>query len=1041
MSFSELDASVVAGLGRVTEDPADAVESIFPCSHVQEVFLAAQAIHPDMYHISIVLEIKSRAEATVDLNCLLKAWGVVVERHTSLRTVFVDSKQRPGHYDQVILKPSAIPLEVFNETSSTIVTRRSVSFTTYQKTHRIAMHPGPTSTYLRLDLSHAIIDGESLYIVLRDLSHAFSGETFVTIPMRYQDFVSHQQHTSPAAAITYWTEYLAGGEASFFPIRSDVSHHGLRTTRITIPTIHASACSSLDATISNICQLAWALVLGTYTASDQVCFSYAISGRQAPLPGIHDTIGSFAEAMLCRIRLGADITVQEAVQQVKRDFARGLAHPPSLIANDEAAARKIPKLRGNTFMSCQRSWKGEIQTSEIEFDVVDAVNGSDYDIAINVQIGHEELEVAIDFWQSRMDQAAVKDIAQCFRKAVLSILKTPNARLGELDVAPDEHIAQLQSWVGEMPPREECRIQDRVHQQRLLRPDAPAIQGWDGNFTYQELDDEANKLANHLLELHVGPEVKVPMVFEKSKWAIVAQLAILKAGGAVVPLGVKEPMPRIETILRNIEATVILTDTQNAAKFGSTNLYVIAVNADFMSTLAESKVPPPCAATPDNCAFVIFTSGSTGVPKGVVLPHASLCTSLHHLARHFRVNTITRMVQFSAYTFDISIQDIYTTLQSGACLCIISEEDRIANLSATMRAYGVTCAGLTSTVAALVPPEEVPTLETLVLLGEAVKAAVVQRWIPRVTVFNAYGPTECSIQASINRLTPESEAVNIGYALAGTLWVVDANDFNRLVPTGALGELLIEGPLLARGYLHDKEKTDAAFVPDPAWVARHGFGGGSRRFYRTGDLVRQNRDGSITYIGRRDTQVKVRGQRLETGEVEHWAQKLLGNEVGLAAAGVVVPGDHPRHEAEQPVLAIAVEIARPESCGSALVPVLPADTALEMLQLTDDLRALFGRLRGSLVDVLPSYMIPQLYIPVRKLPTTHSGKLNRHVIWDTVQKSGLSAQYSLTSGEVTATPSTLTEQQLQGLWVQVLRVSTNSIGANDNFFLSGGDSI
>ena len=672
-----------------------------------------------------------------------------------------------------------------------------------------------------------------------------------------------------------------------------------------------------------------------------------------------------------------------------------------------------------------------------------------------MQIGPDALDAAIDFWPSRLTRAMADSVAESFRVAVLSLLHDEPAttRLSTLDVVPPSDIARLKSWNSAIPPPVAARIHDEVYRQSLLRPDAPAIDGWDGVLTYRQLDDLATRLASHLRALHVGRDVKVPMVFEKSKWAIVAQLAILKAGGCVVPLGVNQPCSRTDMILRDIEAFVLLADAKNAARFSGALPHVVAISQDFMDKLSPPPSPPgdetprggEAEATPDSAAFIIYTSSSTGVPKGVVLTHSSLCTSLHFLARRFRVDHSVRMVQFSAYTSNISIQDIYTTLQSGGCLVVVSEDDRVADLAGAMRRHAVTCAGLTSTVAGLLRPADVlPSLRTLILLGEAVKPAVAAEWLPHVAVFNAYGSSECSIQASVNELTRGGEALNIGFPLAGALWVVDAGDWNRLIPVGAPGELLIEGPLLARDYLNDAAKTDAVFVHDPAWMSRHGFGGAEkRRLYRTGDLVRQNPDdGSITYLGRRDTQIKVRGQRVEVGEIEHH----LAQHDDVLDAAVVFPRRGP--------------------CGGRLVGLVtlrgfltPGWGKSDVVAVsTDGLPTAMARARelsGYLSSRVPEHMIPRVWIPLASMmPQDDSGRLDRKRlgIWTEEMPTDL---YEALSSSPSPSPSsssdpsggqpeaeTESERQMREIWARVLKVPVPQIPLRDSSFMAcGGDSI
>jgi amino acid adenylation domain-containing protein len=653
-------------------------------------------------------------------------------------------------------------------------------------------------------------------------------------------------------------------------------------------------------------------------------------------------------------------------------------------------------------------------------------------MSINIQVGPESLEVMIDYWNSRIGQRTVESVAQSFRQAFLNIVKQEGAVLGEIDILTPQEIDQLREWTKEIPPKADYRIHDKVYEQRLRRPDAWAVQGWDGDLTYQQLDVMANKLASYLIRLGVQPETKIPICFEKSKWAVISQLAILKAGGCVVPLGTKQPASRTMLILKDLQATIVLTTGNFASRFKDLVTHTVVIDESFMTELPPSEMVP-CLATVDNAAFIIYTSGSTGVPKGVVLPHASLCTSLEHMGARFKLSPDTRTVQFSAYTFDISIQDIYTTWHYGGCLIIISEEDRISNLAREMVKYQVNCAGLTSTVAGTIFPQDVPTLKTLVLLGEAVKPAVVDQWIDHVEVYNAYGPSECSMQASINRLTPGCNALNIGWAFAGALWVVDPNDYNRLVPIGAPGELLIEGPLQARGYLNSPEKTAAAFVVDAAWMIKNGFGSG-RRLYRTGDLVQQNPDGSITYIGRRDTQIKVRGQRVEVGEIEH---HLLQQDAVLDAA-IIYPNQGPCKDRLVGLLTLRDFFAGKRS-GQEVIPVPTGKLPLTKSQL--------AAASEELSNHVPEHMVPKIWIPLESMmPQNDSSKLDRKKLGMWLEAIGPAFLEALTkssdAGSESREPETLLERQIQQAWADALRLPPTQIPIEHKSFLSvGGDSI
>ncbi|KAF2259632.1 amino acid adenylation, partial [Lojkania enalia] len=435
-------------------------------------------------------------------------------------------------------------------------------------------------------------------------------------------------------------------------------------------------------------------------------------------------------------------------------------------------------------------------------------------------------------------------------------------------------------WNSTMPPRLERCVHDLVRDKMVTQPSVLAISAWDGEMTYGELDDASRRLAHHLAGRGVGPEVMIGLCMDKSKWAVVAMLAILRAGGAVVPLGSQHPLARIEGIVQDTAAPLLLVDRDHEQRLAAlaTHTQLLAVDCFFNgapATAAATRFTEPCTSVrPDHVAWVIYTSGSTGKPKGVVLEHGALATSILAHGPAIGIQSHDRLSQFAAHTFDVAIAEIMTTLSFGACICVPSENDRINRLTPFLSEANITIATLTSTVAALVQPHDTPTIRTLILTGEAVQPKVVDQWVQQATVMNAYGPSESSIWTTGNKIQNKSEATNIGKPLAGGFWVVNPANIGQLVPLGAPGELLIEGPLLARGYLNDPAKTAAAFVTDPAFVQQLGLSA-SRRMYRTGDIVQQNADGSLTYLGRRDTQVKIRGQRVEIGEIESHIVRLL----------------------------------------------------------------------------------------------------------------------------------------------------------------------
>lgn len=379
----QLSDHIAGQLARITSDAAHDVEAVFSCSQIQDIFLTAHGIHAGMYQCTGVIEVSCPQAGRLNYSRLAEAWRAVSRRHQSLRTVFVESEERPGHFEQVVLKEEVSPLIDLGDTDEATmvgVTSRCVVPFEPLAPHKATLVRRPSgSAQLRIDISHALVDGESLPILLRDLSAAYTTNTLPPTSMSYADYVSHQQQLNPQASIAYWSTYLSGAQPTFFPPTNDqAAREGLKTvnSRVDIPAgVLGKFGGKFDVTAANICQVAWALVLRSYTGSNDVCFSYVSSGRQAPLKGIESTIGAFVDTMICRVDTAGEKTLADTLEKAKRDVINGLSHPCVFVMNHEGERGSLSRLRGNTIMSCLRKLPdGE---SDLAFEVLDAVNPSE----------------------------------------------------------------------------------------------------------------------------------------------------------------------------------------------------------------------------------------------------------------------------------------------------------------------------------------------------------------------------------------------------------------------------------------------------------------------------------------------------------------------------------------------------------------------------------------------------------------------------------------------------------------------------------------
>ncbi|CAE7221608.1 destruxin synthetase, partial [Pyrenophora teres f. teres] len=564
----------------------------------------------------------------------------------------------------------------------------------------------------------------------------------------------------------------------------------------------------------------------------------------------------------------------------------------------------------------------------------------------------------------------------------------------------DRGTEKMWAWNYEIPGVTNKCIHNLFAEQVLAQPNAPAICAWDGKMSYSVLDNLSTTLAGYLVKIGVKPEDVVPLCFEKSMWTVVAMLAVLKAGGAFAPLDPDHPASRHKEILRQTSARVVLVSAQHSARWASSSCHVVTLSEASISQLTADDDLPNFSATPGNAAYILFTSGSTGIPKGVVLEHRAVSTSCLGHGRAFGITDQSRVLQFTSYTFDFCMAEIITTLLYGGCIC--------------HQCMGANWALLTPSVAQLLNPSDVPTLKILVIGGEQVTSTDWNRWPTSVQLINGYGPTECCIVCAGYTTTQAFTTGTIGRAIASVSWVVDPENHHKLAPLGSVGELLVEGPILARGYLNDAEKTAAAFIEDPAWLMDgcQGYAGRRGRLYKTGDLVQYNDDGNLVCLGRKDSQVKLRGQRIELGEIEHHLRECLPEATQMAVE-VILPSEESKHA----TLAAFVRLEQDYCHIPAVV--------------------------DALAERLPTHMIPTIFITLEVFPMTTSGKTDRKVLREigaSFTPQQLANVRTSRQGQKRQ-PTTPAERAMQQLWAGVLAIAPDSIGLDDSFFRLGGDSI
>src|SRR5581483_2910305 len=603
----------------------------------------------------------------------------------------------------------------------------------------------------------------------------------------------------------------------------------------------------------------------------------------------------------------------------------------------------------------------------------------------------------IERWQSSLLgllQAACADADQ------------PVARLPLL--LPEQREALCQQGCGELLALPEHQgIHELIARQASQQPEAEALHFGEQVWSYQRLQERVVQLARQLRAAGVGPEVLVGVYLERSPELIVAILSILSAGGAYVPLDVSYPQERLAYMCHDAQISLLFTQAALRERVPVNDIPVIVLDSDGRTNdLAvdegQSDVPLP-ATCGDQLAYVIYTSGSSGRPKGVMVAHRGVCSLVEAQIRAFGSQKGKRVLQFASLSFDASVWEIIMALGQGGTLVLAEQVQLIPGpaLQAVLREQRINTATLSPSVLAALPEGDYPDLEQIIVAGEACGAEIVSRWSVGRSFFNAYGPTEATVCASVARCASDGGRPPIGSAIANLeLYVLD--EHGELVPPGVPGELYVGGSGIARGYLGRAEQTAESFVPHPFVGTRLIASGTSEpgaRLYRTKDQVCWRADGQLEYLGRLDQQVKLRGFRIELGEIE----AVLRQQEEVHECVVIVREDEP---GEKRLVGYVV---------------LEAGSQISMSELRERTR-----------DVLPEYMVPGVLVQMEQLPITANAKIDLH-------RLPLPGQEDMQSEREFVAPTAQLEREIAAVWCEVLHLEKISI--HDAFFDLGGHSL
>ncbi|KAL3462863.1 hypothetical protein BJX64DRAFT_134377 [Aspergillus heterothallicus] len=753
--------------------------------------------------------------------------------------------------------------------------------------------------------------------------------------------------------------------------------------------------------------LAWAIALLRTRESSEITYEWAYKGRES---GLQAELGK-RTLSIDELKIGLQDNVEEA--------ATAIANYLATVAPDQKAAPTSTSLLLST---------GSLsQTSEAKDE--DAIH-------LEVRFDHPRLEIC-PVWHTEgvLPYTVTRHIETLVDVLKLCIANS-HALIQDFHLRPTEYdLDSIWGWNHTLPPTYKFCMHEMVADQARRYPNKEAICSWDGSLTYQQVDQYSTLVATLLKDLGVRLHDVLPVCFEKSRWTIVAVLAVMKSGATFVLMDPTLPLARLQNIAQQVGAKMMLSSRKQHELSVSImpNTTPFILEADIFSNPTRLQNLPDLGPVPASALmYMIFTSGSTGTPKGVKISHETYTSSAIPRAKEVGYTENSRTLDFASYAFDVSIDSMLLTLGNGGCLCIPSDEDRMNDINGVIRNMKVNYAGLTPSVGRILDKDVIAQLEGFGLGGEAVSARDCNVWGKLSRIIIGYGPCECTIGCTVNgNAATGRDYISIGRGNGAAIWITDPNDHELLVPVGAVGELLVEGPIVGQGYLNDPEKTAAAFIEDPKWlvVGHKRFAGRRGRLYKTGDIGKYDPDGSggIVFVGRKDTQVKLRGQRVELGEIESQLRARLPSDVNVIAEVIL-----PKESGGQATLVAFVSVQSSKKHDN---------TELQSEELPEALRRTLSDADTDVATVLPRYMVPTAYIPINYMPVLISGKTDRKRLREFGAKVDLRQVEGISNTNDHTGELNELEQRLQAAWAETLKREPESIRPDDNFFALGGDSV
>jgi len=1015
--------------------PAGSKDSFFyPASFAQQRLWFIDQLEPGLstYNVPAAVRIQGQLDADV----LQKSFQEIANRHESLRTTFMAEGGEP---QQVIHAELKLQLP-FSDLRSLPREQREIE--ARKRIEEDVRRPfdlvkGPLlrlelfqldehDYVLLMNVHHIVSDAWSLGVLMREFSALYSAfsagkpSPLPDLPIQYVDYTAWQREWLRGEVleeqIRYWKRQLAGISALELP--ADRPRPPVLTYRGTAKAVRISAslvnevkelARRQGATLYMTVLAVFQVLLYRYSGQQDIAVGSPIAGRRRP--EMEPLIGFFVNTLVLRADISGDMGFRQLLEQVRETTLEAYAHQDAPferlveILQPERDLSRTPLFQ--VMFVLQNAPQATLELGSTKLSAFPFGTGAaKFDLTFILTENNSELQGALSYSSDLFDEDTIERMIERFQKLLGGIVADPLRRLGELPLLTVEEQKQvIEQWnlTGKSYPQERW-VHEMFAEQAAKAPNDLAVTYESEQWTYADLDQRSNQLAHYLIAHGVGPDERVGLCMKRSLKMVVALVGIVKAGGAYIPLDPSYPQTRLQYMLEDSAMRMLVIESELSGLLPNHSTKQLMLDTAWPEISKCSRQSPGTRLSGENIAYVIYTSGSTGKPKGVALPHRALSNLIQWQVESFAF-ALKNTLQFTSLSFDVSVQEIFSTLASGGILHLIDDDTRrdipqLRHLITQRRIERIFLPFVAlDYLSKAYLEEDSPecSLREVITAGEQLQItpAIMQLFqrAQNAVLVNHYGPSETHLCSSYTLRGDSREWPKlppIGKAIANAqLYVL--NRWMEPAPIGVPGELFIAGAGTARGYLNNPDLTAERFVPNPF---SHTTGD---HLYKTGDIVRWRNDGDLEFLGRVDGQVKIRGYRIELGEIETEVR-------------------------QHPAVEQAVVIVREDEQKQKRI------TAYVVLRRQIET----GELRDDLLGRLPEYMVPSVFMVLDKIPLTPSGKTDRRAL-------PLPPSDRVPDQQSSIAPRTPTEELLAQIWAAVL--GRTQISMDDDFFALGGHSL